>query len=93
MAKEVGDNEVLFAVSLRRRTKLQRYLFQSGAFAVKRKTIIKYPMLEEPDFLEEVYWMENRNLFLNHFSPTSTISISIPSHTYLRQALEGGELG
>jgi hypothetical protein len=79
MAKEVGDNEVLFAVSLRRRTKLQRYLFQSGAFAVKRKTIIKYPMPEEPDFLEEVYWMENRNLV---FKPFFTNFYHIHKHSF-----------
>jgi len=66
MVEEVKEGEVLFLVSERLRGK-KKVLFQSGAFMVYKSTIIKHPIPEKPDFLEEVYWMEEKELKFKPF--------------------------
>lgn len=60
MASEVKEGEVLFLVpeslGVRRRFCSKAVLF------VCKTTIIKHPIPEKPDFLEEVYWMREKEL-------------------------------
>lgn len=66
MASEVKEGEVLFLVPEKFRGK-KKILFQSGAFCVCKTTIIKHPIPEKPDFLEEVYWMREKELKFKPF--------------------------
>jgi len=66
MVSEVKEGEVLFLVSEKFRGK-KKILFQSGAFCVYRTTLIKHPIPEKPDFLEEVYWTEEKELKFKPF--------------------------
>jgi hypothetical protein len=78
IAKELKEGEVLFLVSAKHKSK-RRILFQSGAFAVKKSTIIRHPIPEKPDFMEEVYWMEEKKL---NFKPYFGALYHIHRHSF-----------
>jgi len=78
MAKVVKEGDVLFLVSAKRKSK-RRFLFQSGAFAVWKNTIIRHPMPEKPDFMEEVYWVKVKEL---NFKPYFGELYHIHKHSF-----------
>ena len=95
MVREVGDNEVLFIVPRRSDHPLKiigffldfynrrkRILFCSGAFSVKRETILKCPIPEKPDFMEEVLWPQKGLRFKPYFGEYYHIHLQSFSHIF-----------
>ncbi|RSN78634.1 glycosyltransferase family 2 protein [Candidatus Methanodesulfokora washburnensis] len=85
---KVREDDVLFFASppgvLDRR---RRILFCSAAFAAKRETIMKHPIPEFPDFLEEILWMQDKKLkFKPYFATIYHVHIHTFSHIF-RNAL------
>jgi hypothetical protein len=74
-----GKADVVFILpsSCKRNENLQ---FCSGAFAVNRVTLLKFPMPESPDFLEEILW-QNSTLGKLSFKPHFAFFEHLHKHT------------
>jgi len=70
-----ADNKILFLIPPTEKRTIQ---FCSGAFITTKKTMIKNPMPETPDFMEEILYQQNKKLT---FKPYQTTYIHAHKHT------------
>jgi hypothetical protein len=70
-----ADNKILFLTAPTEKRTIQ---FCSGAFITTKKTMIKSPMPETPDFMEEILYQQNKKLT---FKPYQTTYIHAHKHT------------
>lgn len=75
-----GLGDVIFIVPPRFRGK-EKILFVDAGFVVRRDTMLKNPMPEEPDFLEEVLWYNQKKDTLR-FQPYFGIHYHLHRNTF-----------
>lgn len=75
-----GKGDVVFIVPPKLREK-KTILFVGAGFTVKKETLLKNPMPETPDFLEEVLWY-NRNKNILSFQPYFGIHYHFHRHGF-----------
>jgi hypothetical protein len=74
------SKEVTFLVDTKLKGK-SGIQFRSGAFIVERKDILKNPIPEYPDFLEEILWQQSAKNFLK-FKPFFGYSLHLHKHAF-----------
>jgi hypothetical protein len=80
MIQSHQSKEVTFLVdtNLKGKSGIQ---FRSGVFIVERKDILKNPIPEYPDFLEEILWQQSAKNFLK-FKPFFGYSLHLHKHAF-----------